>query len=195
MTSPTEELACVLAGVATSCTGERCFGHGTLRNQIVSLEMIDQGGEVRRLTADRPLSDTPLFQGGRGRELLRNYQQAYAEYKSFKNAPFPRLERETDLMIGFEGQLGIVVEVELHTLPQDNLRYLFFELPPWEDEDAPHLEILHQVRPLRHLINCCELIDSNSTQFFAPFGWPGQGKGFYFFWRSLKKTLSRFVKS
>ena len=34
MVSPTEESACVLAGIATSCTGERSFRFGTLRDQV-----------------------------------------------------------------------------------------------------------------------------------------------------------------
>ena len=31
----------------------------------------------------------------------------------FKNAPFPRLEKETDLMVGMEGQLGVVPKLIL----------------------------------------------------------------------------------
>ena len=33
-TAPTEDLALVCAGVATSCTGERCFSFGNLRSQV-----------------------------------------------------------------------------------------------------------------------------------------------------------------
>jgi glycolate oxidase len=53
MTSPTEELALVLAGVATSCTGERCFSFGNLRSQIVSIKYLNyEGHEVSLKSCD-----------------------------------------------------------------------------------------------------------------------------------------------
>ena len=181
MTAPTEELACVPAGVATSCTGERCFGYGTLRQQIVSLKMMDSEGKIQDLGVHRKLSENALFQGNEAAQLLQDYQQAYQQYQNFKNAPFPRLERETDLMTGLEGQLGIVLEVELHTVVQENLQYLFFVLPRWEEDYGPHLKILEMVQPLRHLIHCCEFMDSNSMDLLDPSLRPGPAKKDFIF--------------
>ena len=180
MTSPTEELACVLAGVATSCTGERCFGHGTLRQQIVELKMMNSNGQIQQLKAERPLSQLAFLQSPQGKALLEEYQCSYQEYQNFKNAPFPRLQTETDLMTGLEGQLGIVIEVELKTVAKESLQYLFFELPPWESDYSPHLEILAKVQSLRHLINCCELLDSNSIAYLDKSQRPAQGKDLVF---------------
>jgi hypothetical protein len=55
MTSPTEELAGVLAGIATSCTGERSFGFQNLRSQIVELQYVDYQGNEKKLFANKKL--------------------------------------------------------------------------------------------------------------------------------------------
>ncbi|MCY4644832.1 MAG: FAD-binding oxidoreductase [Bacteriovoracales bacterium] len=180
MTYPTEELACVLAGVATSCTGERSFGYGTLRDQVVSLTTLGKEGKAIHLKKNRKLLEHSLFQDQRAKDLLKAYGDSYREYEGFKNAPFPRLETEVDLMIGLEGQLGVVTEVELQTIPKGHSRYLFFELPPWEKDDSSHLEILERVQPLRRLIRCCELIDSNGMEFLEKSLRPATGKDFIF---------------
>ena len=83
-------------------------------------------------------------------------------------------------MTGLEGQLGIVVEAQLKTLPKENLQYLFFELPRWEEDYSPHLQVLLKVQPLRHLVNCCELLDSNSMVSLEESVRPALGKDFIF---------------
>src|SRR5690554_334335 len=55
-TSPTEELALIGAGAATSATGERCFAFGNLRSQIVRIKYLDHQGEERELFRDKELS-------------------------------------------------------------------------------------------------------------------------------------------
>ena len=55
MTSPTEGLAGVLAGIATSCTGERSFGFKNLRSQIVELTDLNYEGAEVKLLADKKL--------------------------------------------------------------------------------------------------------------------------------------------
>lgn len=100
-TYPTEELAFIPGGVATSATGERCFSFGTLRSQVVELTFIDyQGHEV---TLNRDMSLKNFLQDPLADRLIDKYAQSYAQYLGFKNAPFPRFETATDLMIGTEG--------------------------------------------------------------------------------------------
>lgn len=152
MTSPTEELAAIPAGVATSCTGERCFGHGTLRSQVVALKYLDFKGEERKLSRDVALPKS---------EKLSKYQSAYRPYESFKNAPFPRFEKETDLMTGTEGQLGFVTEVWLTTTKLEPLTYLFLKLPCWDQDDRAHQEIFKKVQGMRAKISACELLDAH----------------------------------
>lgn len=171
MTSPTESLAAILAGLATSATGERSFGYGTLRDQVVALKYCNYQGEICELRSDRPF---PQLEG------LKDYQQSYEAYHQFKNAPFPRALKETDLLIGTEGQLGIVTEVTLKTIPLEPLTYLFFKLPRWEVDCKQHLKLFHIAREFRQLIGACELIDSHSLSYLGADQNPAPGMDLIF---------------
>ncbi len=167
MTSPTEELAQVLSGVATSCTGERCFGFGTLRDQIEELEYMSAQGELKILNANRDLKDHELFADPRALDLLERYQDSYRPFESYKNAPFPRFEKETDLMVGTEGQLGIVTGGRFNTQKSEPVVFLFFSLPKWEEDYSLHLNIYEKVQAHRDAILACEIIDENSWSYLA----------------------------
>ncbi len=177
MTSPTEELAGVLAGIATSCTGERSFGFKNLRSQIVELHYIDHQGLEKKLSAEKKL-ELPFD--------LTNYQEDFEPYKDFKNAPYPRLQFETDLMTGTEGQLGVITSAVLKTIAYEEETYLFILLPKWEDNFEPHLEIFHAVQSFRNEIRACELIDSNSLSFLPPEKNPGKNQDVVFL--EIKKS-------
>lgn len=163
-TYPTEVLATITAGVATSCTGERSFGFGNLRKQIVRLKYINFEGQEVELHRDQNLVD--LFP--EAKNLIQDYSNDFKSYLNFKNAPFPRFEKATDLMIGSEGQLGVVTEVEMQTAPLENVHYLFMLLPSWEKDFEPHLELHHLVQQFRGKIISCELVDHASIGFLKP---------------------------
>ncbi len=165
MTSPTEELALCLSGIATSATGERCFGYGTLRDQIVDLTFIDGLGNEQKFKASEPIDELSLFDDPDARVALSAYQFEYIPYSMFKNAPFPRFEKSIDLLIGTEGQLGVVTEATFKTVPWSEAMYLFIKLPKWEENYEPHLEVFEKVQGLRSLIYACELIDDNSSKY------------------------------
>lgn len=152
MTAPTEELALIAAGAATSATGERSFTYGTLREQIQSINYLDFDGEEHVLKSCNFLKGLNLS----------NYQKEYERYNGFKNGPFPRLLKETDLLIGTEGQLGVITQVEIKTCQEENLSHLFLLLPEWEEDYTPHLEILHRIQKFRDCVNLCEFVDHNS---------------------------------
>lgn len=171
MTSPTEELAGVLAGIATSCTGERSFGFKNLRSQIVELHYLDYAGVEHKLSADKKLN-LPID--------LTMYQKDFAPYKNFKNAPYPRLEVETDLMTGTEGQLGIITSAVLKTIAYEEETYLFILLPKWEENFEPHLEIFNAVQAFRNEIRAVEFIDSNSLSYLPPEKNPGKNQDVVF---------------
>lgn len=166
MTSPTESLAGILAGLATSATGERSFGYGTLRDQVIALKYMDYNGEIQELKAARAFPEVPG---------LAAYQASYEPYHHFKNAPFPRALKETDLLIGTEGQLGVITEVTLKTIALEPLTYLFFKLPRWDQNFSDHLKIFNVVKDYRHLIGACELIDSHSLSYLPPEQNPAPG--------------------
>ena len=156
-TYPTEQLALITAGVATSCTGERCFGFGTMRSQVVRLKYLNYEGEEIELNRDQAFSSSSNH--------LKDYQNEFTAYKNFKNAPYPRFEKATDLLIGTEGQLGIVTEVEIETTSHDQVTYVFLLLPRWEENYTAHMEIFKKVQNLRESIMSCELLDSNCMNY------------------------------
>lgn len=172
-TAPTEDLALICAGVSTSATGERCFKFGNLRSQIVRLKYIDFNGDEIELYAENELNiDAPYF---------KKFQEDYSFYKDFKNAPYPRFEKETDLMIGTEGQLGIVTEVELETTERVPVTHLFMKLPKWEEDISAHIEIATNIQKWRDEVILCEMIDSNSFGFLPTEDQPVQDADAIFF--------------
>jgi FAD/FMN-containing dehydrogenase len=159
-TSPTEQLALIIAGVATSCTGERCFGFGTLRSQLARLKYLDFNGEEKELFRDYSFPTNSSH--------LNSYKADFKHYDIFKNAPYPRFESATDLMVGTEGQLGIVTEVEMETVENEDVTYVFMLLPRWEENYEPHMEIFRAIQSHRQSILSCELLDSNCMNYFKP---------------------------
>ncbi len=159
-TSPTEQLALITAGIATSCTGERCFGFGTMRSQVVRLKYLNYNGEEKEISRDQDFQTTSSH--------LKTYQQDFKNYETFKNAPFPRFEKAIDLMIGTEGQMGIVTEVEIETAENFPLTYVFMLLPRWEVNYEPHMEIFKAVQNHRDAILSCELLDANCMNYLKP---------------------------
>jgi glycolate oxidase len=159
-TSPTEQLALITAGIATSCTGERCFAFGNMRSQVVGLKYLDFNGEEKELKRDSEFKTNST--------ALESYQNDFNFYQNFKNAPYPRFQKATDLMIGTEGQLGIVTEVEIETTPDEPVNYVFLLLPRWEEDMTPHLEIYKAVQSHRDSIISCELLDSNCMNYLKP---------------------------
>lgn len=156
MTSPTEELASVLSGIATSCTGERSFSFKNLRSQILELTYLDYQANEIKLCSDKKIT---------AKVDLKKYQELFSSYKDFKNAPFPRFETETDLMTGTEGQLGVITSAKIKTVPKMLETYLFILLPKWENNFEPHLEIYNKVQDFKDDIFACEFIDSNSIAY------------------------------
>lgn len=157
LASPTEELASVLAGVATSCSGEHSFGFGSIREHILSCKYLDFDGDEQRLNVSRKIAFDNLNQ-----VHLLSYQKKYAEYYNFKNAPFPRLEFETDLMVGSEGQLGVITEVELKVAILFQTETYVILLPPWEIDYESHLNIHLNAQQFKKDIISLEFLDSNS---------------------------------
>ena len=160
MTSPTEEVALISAGAATSCTGERCFAFGNLRSQIVSLKYWNHDGIECELKRDKKIAFN--------HPSLVQYQKEFAHFATFKNAPYPRFEFETDLMIGTEGQLGVISEIEIETVENFSASYFFIVVPQWEDNVAAHLEVFKKVQAFRGDIISCELIDHKSLSYLKP---------------------------
>lgn len=173
MTSPTEELALITAGAATSATGERCFHFGNLRSQIIKIKYLNHEGIEKTLSSSSKLN----FESSN----LNEYKKDYQKYQEFKNAPFPRLETETDLLIGTEGQLGVITCIELKTTDDFSVNHLFMLLPKWEENDSAHLELLNKIQNFRDNVILCEFIDSNSFSYLPKKDRPNQELDAIFF--------------
>jgi len=170
-TYPTERLAAISAGVATSATGERCFGFGTLRDQVVSVKFMSHRGTIHTLSRDDKLDSI---------DGLKAYQDSYRPFASFKNAPFPRFEYETDLVIGTEGQLGPILEVELETTKLEEVRYFFILLPPWEENFEPHMELFDRVQAFQGSVLSCEILDRHCMDLLPEKDQIGEGNDVLF---------------
>lgn len=162
MAWPTEESAFILSGIATSATGERSFGHGALRDQVLEIDYYDTQAKLHTLSCQKSLEHFPLFQSVENKVLLHNYQKSYEPYQYFKNAPFPRLMVETDLMCASEGQLGLIKRVRLAITPYVHTAALVIKLPHWVDDYSLHLELFHFVQSLRTEIFAVEFLDHGS---------------------------------
>jgi FAD/FMN-containing dehydrogenase len=162
LTSPTEELALVLSGLATSATGERAFGFGTLRDQVSRVVYMDGKGNTEELSSNEDIGKHRYFNSSGGQKILRQYQEAYNRYQGFKNGPFPRLEKSSDLMIGFEGQLGAIVEADLKVIRDSSRQFVFIKLPFWEKDDSLHLKLHQAMQPLRGKVAAFEILDWQS---------------------------------
>ena len=114
---PTEELACVLSGIATSATGERSFNAGSLRAQLNEVTYLNHQGEEILLSSQK------------GLDSFEKYQNSKKGFREFKNAPFPYLSMEIDLMVGTEGQLGVITEASLRTRKRRIQRFSLLKFP------------------------------------------------------------------
>jgi FAD/FMN-containing dehydrogenase len=181
LTTPTEKSASILAGIATSCSGERNFGLGSMRDQLISLSYLDFQGELQTLHSSISLiNDHPLFKGP-GQELLKKYQVEYLPYFNFKNGPVPRLMKETDLMVGTEGQLGVITSACFKI--RKKTEKIFLNMPilshqshqrkipfNWRNDVEPLVEFFLKIKKLkkkweqekRVLIESCEFLDHES---------------------------------
>jgi glycolate oxidase len=173
LTAPTEELALITAGAATSCTGERCFSFGNLRSQIESITYLNYKGEEIKLNKDSPFEYSS--------ESLSAYQNDFKTYEDFKNAPYPRFEFAIDILIGTEGQLGVITEIEIKTVADFNVNHLFMLLPKWEENLDSHMEIIEKIQGFRENVILCEHIDSNSFNYLPESDRPNQGQDAIFF--------------
>ena len=76
---PTETTAKICAGVATSASGERCFGYGALRDQLVEVEFMNHSGELEVLTRDPLELDIDL----------KEYRESYRPFAGFNSLGTP----------------------------------------------------------------------------------------------------------
>lgn len=147
MTYPTEVEAFLLSGIATSCTGERAFQFGTLRDQLESCDIIQSDGSLVMLDRKEKV------------EVDREYLVWCQGFQLFKNAPFPMINSQVDLAIGFEGQLGPIVSASFKTIPYQGTHWVGVPLPHWKEDLSVHMKYFDRRDEIRKFSYCCELLD------------------------------------
>lgn len=147
---PTDETAFVLSGLATSATGERCFSNGSLREHCQEITYLNNHLEEIKLSSD-DLVDINL----------EDYQKEFdLKYSTFKNGPYPRLKKETDLMIGTEGQLGIILSCTLKVFKKVKTNFILLKI---ELSELKNIIILS--RKNKDCIKSLEFFDQNCLAF------------------------------
>jgi D-lactate dehydrogenase (cytochrome) len=115
---PTER-GCFLGGtVATNASGARTFKYGPTRNYITGLKVVLASGEVIELKRGAMRAD----QQGRMRVgsveiLLPNLQRPATRKNATGYFVAPEMDA-IDLLIGSEGTLGVICEIETRLLPK-----------------------------------------------------------------------------
>lgn len=156
---PTDQDALVLSGIATSATGERSFSFGTMRKILKEVTYLNSLGNSVTLKNDEPLEQ--YFSS----DLLGPYRESYQNFRHFKNGPFPCMEKATDLMVGTEGQLGIITAATFDTINLEPSEILSIALPSWIQDTSPHLEIFKIFQKHRDKVYGLEFIDSQALDF------------------------------
>ncbi|MCK4912528.1 MAG: FAD-binding oxidoreductase [Candidatus Omnitrophica bacterium] len=113
--SPTESLAFVGGAIATSASGVRGFGYGSIRKYVIGLEVALTTGEIINIKRDEIIAKGRCFdfeQEGRNFKFsIPSYQlpnvKSQAGYYAKDNMDL------IDLFIGSEGTLGVIVSCEL----------------------------------------------------------------------------------
>lgn len=147
---PTDETALVLSGLATSATGERCFSYGSLREHCEQITYLDNNlQEVLLKNSDLNENELTVYQ--------KNFD---LKYSTFKNGPYPRLKKETDLMIGTEGQLGIILSTTLRVFKKEKTNFI---LLPVKSNQLK--EIVSLSRGFKDKIKSLEFFDENSLSY------------------------------
>ncbi len=113
--SPTESLAFAGGAIATSASGVRGFGYGSIRQYVRRLEVILTTGEVINIKRGEITSKGRYFEFGYGERSFKFTIPSYQlpEIKSQAGYYVKDNMDLIDLFIGSEGTLGVIVSCEL----------------------------------------------------------------------------------
>lgn len=152
--APTAKTATILAGLATSCTGETSFHFGTLRECIDWIEFIDCEGKKRKFSSQSTEVLASL-------ENFLPYFETQKAYASFKNGPFPKFIKDTDLLIGTEGQLGVITGACFKVHPKPIAHYVLIPTGDWKADASELLSERKRLLEFRDKIFSLEFFDKS----------------------------------
>ena len=159
--SPTESLAFIGGAIATSASGVRGFGYGSIRKYVRALEVILTTGEVINIKRGEITSKQRCFEfesGGRHFKFnLPFYQlpkvKSQAGYYVKDNMDL------IDLFIGSEGTLGVIVSCELNL---QEIPFNIFDGLIFFSQEADALKFIEEIKRLKRK----EKLKPASLEFF-----------------------------
>ena len=164
---PTESLAFIGGAIATSASGVRGFGYGSIRKYVRGLEVILTTGEVIKIKRGEIISKGRCFdfkhKGKSFKFTVPSYQ--LPEVKSQAGYYVKDNMDLIDLFIGSEGTLGVIVscELKLEKIPFNVFDGLIF----FSKEDNA-LEFIEEIKSLKRSGQMnpasLELFDKNSLE-------------------------------
>jgi len=145
------------------------FSGGPLANQIEEIKFLNYQGKEVHLPKNKEL----MLATDKGNELLHDYLEESECYHNLRYPLIPKFNSAIDLMIGTEGQLGIIKEITLKTTPVLHLNYYLVQLPSWRTDLKAHLEFFNKVQNYRKEILSIHFFDNESMSFTSGIGLDG----------------------
>lgn len=168
---PTEPLAWILGVVATSASGVRGFGYGSVRDYVLEIEVILANGEVLLIKRGEIYAKKRIFDFY---YLGKNYKFSLPSYQR------PKVKSQAgyfvqdnmdliDLFIGSEGTLGVITKVVLNL---QKIPFTIFEGLIFFDQENDALFFVEKMKLLRKEnkanIVALEFLDKHSLGFLNP---------------------------
>jgi len=165
--SPTENLAFIGGAIATSASGVRGFGYGSIRKYVRGLEVVLTTGEVINIRRGEITSKGRCFKfecGGRRFKFnLPSYQ--LPEVKSQAGYYVKDNMDLIDLFIGSEGTLGVIVSCELNL---QKMPFNIFDGLIFFPQEANAFKFIEEIKSLKRRGKlkpaCLEFFDKNSLE-------------------------------
>ena len=161
---PTEKAAFIGGNVATNASGEYSFRFGPTRKYVKKIKMVLTTGEVLEVKRGETFEKNGFLDYGKFKIKLPSYRtpdvKCSAGYYIKDNMD------AIDLLIGSEGTLGIITEVEVFLvdeLPERFIMLMFFD----EKKGSEIPKIVSELKTKKDelVIYCLEFFDKNSLMF------------------------------
>ncbi len=159
---PTERNAFIGGNIATNASGEYSFRFGPTRNYIKRIRLILSSGKVLDIKRGELFEKEGFLDYGIFKIKMPSYRTPDVKCSA---GYYIKDKMDTiDLIIGSEGTLGVITEVELSLidkLPERFIIIIFFD----KDEDIP--EIISKIKEQKDKLNIfsLEFFDKNSLEF------------------------------
>lgn len=161
---PTEKGAFIGGNVATNASGEYSFRFGPTRKYVKRIKMILTTGEILEVKRGEVFEKDGILDYGKFKINLPSYRTP--EVKCSAGYYVKDGMDAIDLLIGSEGTLGVITEVEvflIDELPERFIMLMFFE----EEKETEIPKIVSELKTRKENLSiyCLEFFDKNSLIF------------------------------